>query len=168
MGMIKLGFISIIFFALLITGISLFFPSHIHISRATTINANKDSILAQLNNPVNWKKWYPGADTAELIIKEGKIIGINTDNLQGLIITTSNDSSVYTTNSGSDTKRGNSGWNLYKGSTPHSTTLQWFMDIYLHWYPWEKFSSLLLEKRYGTMMELGLDNIKKRQEKQDK
>lgn len=168
MGIIKLGLISIVFFVLLITGISLFFPSHIHISRVTTINAHKDSILTQLNNPVNWKKWYPGADSAEFIIKEGKIIGINTDNLQGLIIRTINDSSISTTNNGSNTKRGTSGWNLFKGGTSHTVTVQWFMDIYLHWYPWEKFSSLLFEKRYGPMMEQGLDRLKNQLEKEVK
>jgi hypothetical protein len=39
------------------------------------------------------------------------------------------------------------------------------MDFRLRWYPWEKFSSLLLEKRYGPMLENGLDNLKKLMEK---
>jgi hypothetical protein len=36
------------------------------------------------------------------------------------------------------------------------------MDFRLSWYPWEKFSSLFYEKTYGTMMETGLLNFKKR------
>jgi hypothetical protein len=35
------------------------------------------------------------------------------------------------------------------------------MDFKLRWYPWEKFSSLLLEKRYGPVMEQGLAKLKK-------
>ena len=41
-----------------------------------------------------------------------------------------------------------------------SLTLQWYMDFHLHWYPWEKFSSLMLEKQFGPDMESGLENLK--------
>jgi hypothetical protein len=34
------------------------------------------------------------------------------------------------------------------------------MDFRLRWYPWEKFSSLLFEKQYGTQMEAGLESLK--------
>ncbi|HVE60520.1 MAG TPA: hypothetical protein VNA26_01785 [Chitinophagaceae bacterium] len=34
------------------------------------------------------------------------------------------------------------------------------MDFHLKWYPWQKFSSLLYEERYGTMMQNGLTNLK--------
>jgi Polyketide cyclase / dehydrase and lipid transport len=165
MGVIKLGFISLIVFFLIITGISLFIPSHIRISKATDINASKDSVVNQLNNPTNWKKWYPGADTAEFFMAEGKIQGILTGDLKGLIITNSTDSSVTTANAGTNSKKGESGWNIYDGRTPNTVTVQWYMDFHLHWYPWEKFSSLLLEKRYGAMMEQGLDKLKKLLEK---
>lgn len=160
MGIIKLGFISLVVFALLITGISLFFPSHIRISKAVDINTYKDSVINQLNNPVNWKKWYPGADTSGFFIANGKVEGILTGDLQGLIITKQSDSSVSTANAGPNSKKGESGWNIYEGRSPNSVTVQWYMDFYLRWYPWEKFSSLLLEKRYGPMMEQGLDKLK--------
>jgi len=39
------------------------------------------------------------------------------------------------------------------------------MDFHLKWYPWEKFSSMLLENRYGPMMEQGLAKLKKVVEK---
>jgi hypothetical protein len=160
MRVIKLGLISIIVFSLLITGISLFFPSHIRISKAIDINAARDSVLKQLNNPVNWKKWYPGADTLDLFVAEGKVLGITTGNLQGLIITEVNDSAILTANAGPGSKKGESGWNIFDGRTPNSVTVQWYMDSHLRWYPWEKFSSLLLEKRYGPQMEQGLANLK--------
>ncbi len=165
MGVIKLGFISLIVFALLITGISLFFPSHIRISKAVDINASRDSVVSQLNNPVNWKKWYPGADTLDLLFVEGKVKGIVTGYLQGLMITNTSDSSVSMINAGPNSKRGESGWNMYDGRTPNTVTVQWYIDFHLRWYPWEKFSSLLLEKRYGPMMEQGLDKLKNLLEK---
>ena len=165
MGVIKLGFISLVVFALLITGISLFFPSHIRVSKAVDINAPKDSVMKQIADAANWKKWYPGADTATSYIVADKIKGIITDDGKGLKITEANDSAVLAINVGPNSKRGESGWNIFGGSTPNTVTVQWYVDFHLHWYPWEKFSSLLLEKRYGPMMEQGLEKLKKLVEK---
>ena len=166
MGIIKLGFISLIVFALLITGISLFFPSHIRISKAVDINANRDSVQRQISNAANWKKWYPGADTMELLITDGKANGLLLDSLQGAIsITNISDSSVMAATAGPRIRKAITGWNIYESSNPNTVTVQWYMDFHLRWYPWEKFSSLLLEKRYGPMMEQGLDKLKSLLEK---
>ena len=160
MGIIKLGIISLIVFFLIITGFSLFIPSHIRISKAIDINTSKDLVMNQVNNPVNWKKWYPGADTSTLLFVEGNIKGINTGELNGLMIKATTDSTVSLINTGINSKRGASGWNIFEAGKPNTITIQWYMDFHLRWYPWEKFSSLLLEKRYGPMMEQGLDKLK--------
>ena len=161
MRVIKLGIISIIFFSLLITGISLFFPSHVRISKAIDINSNKDTVLAQIKDAANWKKWYPGADTMDLFMENGTARGLQLDSLQGIIrITGSSDSSVTAATSGPGVRKADTGWNLYPSSSPNTVTVQWYMDFHLRWYPWEKFSSLLLEKRYGPVMEKGLSNLK--------
>jgi hypothetical protein len=161
MRVVKLGIISLVFFSLFITGISLFFPSHIRISKAIDINASRDSVLLQLKDPANWKKWYPGADTMELYREEGKATGPGPDSLQGLMrITGSSDSSVTAVTSGPGIKETVTGWNLYLSPAPNTITIQWYMDFHLRWYPWEKFSGLLMEKRYGPLMEKGLSNLK--------
>ena len=79
---------------------------------------------------------------------------------QALMIAAVNDSVVMAVNTGPYAKRGETGWNFYATEIPNSVTVQWYMDFHLRWYPWEKFSSLLLEKRYGPMMEKGLGNLK--------
>lgn len=161
MRVIKLGIISLVFFAVFLTLLSLFFPSHIRISKAIDIKSEKDSVLRLLEDATNWKKWYPGADTASYVFIEGKIMGIETGKMQGLMITSITDSSVNAGNIGPGSKKGETGWNIYPGSLPNSVTVQWYRDFYLRWYPWEKFSGLLLENRYGPLMEQGLDNLKK-------
>jgi hypothetical protein len=160
MRIIKLGIISVIVFSLLITGISLFFPSHVRISKAIDITTSKDSLMRQVGDATNWKNWYPGADSLTFFFVEGKIKGIETDSLHGLVITEVNDSAVLARNVGPDSKKGESGWNIFPGRIPNSFTVQWYMDFHLRWYPWDKFSSLLLEKRYGQMMEKGLGRLK--------
>ena len=165
MRIIKLGIISLIVFSLIITGFSLFFPSHIRVSKAIDINAARDSVLSQLNNPINWKKWFPGGDTSELVIAEGKVIGIGTGNKQALLIDAITDSTVTAVNGGPNAKKGESGWNIFETNKPNTFTVQWYMNFHLRWYPWEKFSSLLLEKRYGPVMESGLGKLKRLLEK---
>ena len=53
------------------------------------------------------------------------------------------------------------GWKCISHAGSDSTTLQWYMDFHLRWYPWEKFASLLFEQSYGPKMEQGLGNLKK-------
>ena len=165
MQIIKLGIISLIVFALLITGLSLFFPSHIRVSKAVDINASKDSVMKLIADAANWKKWYPGADTTTFYMVADKIKGISTGDRKALKITEVNDSAVLAVNAGPNSKKGESGWNFFDGRTPNTVTVQWYMDFHLRWYPWEKFSSLLLEKRYGPMMEQGLEKLKSLAEK---
>lgn len=165
MRIIKLGLISIVVFALLITGFSLFFPSNIRISKAIDINASKDSVLLQISKVENWKNWFPGADSTALMIQEGKIIGITTKANQELIIDKISDTTVLVVTKNPGAKDGESGWNFIPASIPNTITIQWYMDFHLHWYPWEKFSSLLLEKRYGPMLEIGLARLKRFMEK---
>ena len=148
MKYIKLALISLIFFALLLTGISLLFPSHVRISKAVDINASKEQVLMQLKDTTNWKNWYPGADSllpsvdltfSDLLVKFQQI---------------------------REGKKAEEGWNIIQTERPNITTVQWYMDIRLNWYPWEKFSSIMLENRYGPFMEKGLAGLKVYLEKQ--
>ena len=144
MRLVKLAIISVIVFSLLITGISLFFPSHVRISKAIDISASKDSLMNQISDATNWKKWYPGADSAAILP----------------VITAVTDTSVLANSTMMKGRKGITGWNVYEAAIPNTVTVQWYMDFHLRWYPWEKFSSLLLEKRYGAMMEQGLSKLK--------
>jgi hypothetical protein len=164
MQVIKLGLISVLVFALLITGISLFFPSQVRISKAIDITGDRDSVWMQIKDPANWKNWYPGADSMAPLYVGGEIKGILSDSMQGLLLTAVTDSTALATNTGPLAKKGESGWNIFPGGVPNTVTIQWYTDFHLRWYPWEKFSSLLLEKRYGPIMEQGLTNLKKRVE----
>lgn len=145
MKLIKLGLISIIVFFLLFTFISFFFPSRVRISKATDIPAERQQVILLLKDTQAWKKWYPGADSASLLP----------------VITEVTDSSVTANSLLQNGRRGITGWNVYESGIPGMVTVQWYMDFHLRWYPWEKFSGLLMEKRYGPMMEKGLENLEK-------
>ena len=161
MKLIKLGIISILFFALLITIFSLFFPSHIRVSKAIDIAAAPEQVRAQLADPQNWKNWYPGADSAELVMQDGRVAGFKTKAGTSLLLGAVTDSTVMAEQQGGPFRKGRTGWYILPGRTPNTCTLQWYNDFYLRWYPWEKFSGILLENRYGPMMEQGLAKLKK-------
>ena len=158
MKLLRFVFICFVFFALLITVFSLLIPAHIRISRATDIRASQDSVLMRIQNPAQWKNWYPGADSASLIYENGKITGIATGSNKGLQLECISDSLIIAANAD---KKMSMGWQIFPAAAPNTTTIQWYMNFKLRWYPWEKFSSLLLEKRYGPLMEKGLSNLKK-------
>ena len=165
MRFIKLALLSCIILFLLITGMSLFIPSHVRISKAINIKAEKDSIMAQLKDAAKWKNWYPGLDTAKLFYEAGEVKGVILDDKDPLhpafIIINKIESDEITAQFITKKMRPvANGWKTITYSTNDSVTLQWYMDFHLRWYPWEKFSSMLLEKRYGTMMEQGLTKLK--------
>jgi hypothetical protein len=165
MRIIKLGLISIVFFSIFLTLFSFLFPSHIRISKATDITAPRDSLVAQLSKPANWKSWFPGSDSATYHQMNGNIDGITTRDGNDLIIESTSDSLVIATYKGNSQRETKTGWNIFEANTPGAYTVQWYMDVHLRWYPWEKFSGLLMEKRYGPMMEQGLQNLKNLLEK---
>lgn len=163
MRLIKLAILSFVFFFLLITGISFFFPSHIRISRAVNLAAPVDSILAPIRDPVRWRSWYPGLDTAAYFMDSGRVRGYQLDSAGRLYIIMSggSDSSVEATMTNRRLQPISVTWQTIRYASTDSVTLQWYMDIRLRWYPWEKFGSLFLEPSFGIPMERGLGNLRR-------
>ena len=165
MRFLKLAFISFIFLFLLITGISLFIPSHIRISRAINIAASGDSIFSQIRYLEKWKNWYPGFDTLPLLTidtKEGHVLSAKAPGQVTIMVSDNKKDGAIGIIAEFRSKRTPliNGWKTISYPGTDSVTLQWFMDFKLRWYPWEKFSSLMFENIYGPRMEKGLANLK--------
>jgi hypothetical protein len=166
MRLVKLGLLSFVFLFLLVTGISLFIPSHVRISRAVNVKATRDSIMARISDATEWKNWHPGLDTAELLWVNGKVEGVILDASDmrdpvTITITERLSDQVTAKFFPKKMKPVTYVWRTISHPGSDSTTLQWYMDFQLRWYPWEKFGSLLLEKSHGAKMEQGLTNLKK-------
>ena len=148
MRIIKLGLISFGFLFLLITLISLLFPSQIRLSRATNLPNDKAQIFAVLQNEKAWHPAYTDSASRKAMAAMKRTMLAQTDSTLIVQLQQEGRKPVI------------SGYELHGTPQSDSLTLQWYMDFRLSWYPWEKFSSLFYEKTYGVMMEKGLANIK--------
>lgn len=148
MRIIKLGLLSIGFLAGLLLLISLLFPSHIRLSKATNLPNERQRIFALVKNDTAWHPAYKDTATTQAFASLRKRVLAQTDSTYVMELQQPGRKPVI------------SGFQLYGQPAADSLTLQWYMDFQLGWYPWQKFSSLFFEKTYGAMMEKGLANIK--------
>ena len=151
MRIIKLALISIVFLFIVVTAISLLIPSHIRISKAVNIQADKDSVFALITDTARWKEWHPAFIPNDSTPKFPSV---------HIITKSQNDSEVVMRLQQSGKPEVINGWKIYHHDPVDSLTLQWYMDFHLKWYPWQKFGSLFYENTYGVLMEKGLENIK--------
>jgi hypothetical protein len=153
--LIKLALISIFLLFVVVTAISLLIPSQIRISKAINIYSSHDSIFALIRDTTKWKLWHPAFIPNDSASAFPAI---------HIVHKSESDSEIVMHLQQSGKPEVINGWKLYQYSHVDSLTLQWYMDFHLKWYPWQKFGSMLYEKTYGTMMEEGLENIKKQVE----
>lgn len=101
-------------------------------------------------------------DTAVILYVEGKVAGLTFNRVkdQSLVLKHVSPDSIVAKYLNLNRNELLTGWNLVPSQADSSTTVQWYMDFQLDWYPWEKFSSLLFEKQYGTQLEKGLHDLK--------
>ena len=160
MRLIKLAGLSFIFLFLLITGISLFIPSKVRISKAVNMEANIDSLYQEVSNISNWRNWHPALkdlSANEFIILDDGSMKVRSDVMK---ITQRNKEEIIAEFKNVAGRPLISGMKLITYPDIDSLTVQWYMDFNLRWYPWEKFRSLFYENIYGIQMEQGLSNLK--------
>ena len=160
MRLIKLAILSFILLFLLITGISLFIPSKVRISKAVNMQAESDNIYREISNIQNWKNWHPALKDLggeEFSLLEDGSMKVKNNFLR---ITKKDQEMVIAEFKKEGGRPLISGMKLISYPQPDSLTVQWYMDFNLPWYPWEKFKSLFYEDIYGVQMEQGLSNLK--------
>src|SRR5215211_1401283 len=79
MRIIKFGIISFVFLFLLLVLISLLFPSHIRLSKATNLPNDRQRIFALLKNDTAWHPAYKDTATAKAFSSLRKTLVAQTD-----------------------------------------------------------------------------------------
>ena len=148
MRLIKLAVISVLFFGVILTLISLLIPRHIRISRGTNILADKQQVARLIRNTSKWNQWHP------LMQKE--------ENLQDFVVTIlqQNDTLIRAQLSNKSGTTLSHKWQLHTYEASDSSALFWTFEFDMGWTPWKRFSSIFYDKAYGGMIEQGLQNLK--------
>lgn len=163
MKILKLALISAVALFLLVLAISLLIPSKVRISRAIDISIPKDSMAAPLKNLHQWQQWNELVNHEHLTNKKVSATSFSSDQLSVTVQSFTGDTLITRW-------RQQNGRYLTSGFTWHGNSnrlvLQWYFDVHLRWYPWEKFSSIVFDKQLGPPMEKSLTNLKKLMENQ--
>lgn len=143
MKIFKLILISAVAFFLLMLAFSLLIPSRVRISRAVDIQTSRQELMPLVTATAGWEKWNslakPGAGGELAITKVTDSLVLARFETKGHHI--------------------ENGLAIYE-IKPGTLTVQWYMDFYLSWYPWEKFGSILYDKQFGPVMEADLKQLK--------
>ena len=157
MRIIKLALISAVVLFGLISLMSSFLPSQVRISRAIDISAGKEQCFAPLANMEAWQQWneYIKAYHHKKIEKNE----LESDEI-AISFTEKTDSIVRTEWQKPNGNKFGSGFVIISQDAKH-TTVQWYFDFHVRWYPWEKFQSIVFDQQFGPVMERSLANLKK-------
>ena len=164
MRLIKAGLIGLVVLSLLVFLLSLLFPSNVRVSRAIDIYTSREEVSRLVMDPAGWKHWYlplkTNADTAWATTGNGF-----SSKTASLSIQSTSDSSVAVTARNKDEVFNSNLQIIGDGANGHCT-VQWYADMPVKWYPWEKFGSIFFDKILGPGIEQSLQELKKQAEKQ--
>lgn len=163
MRFLKLALISVFVLFALITSIGLMFPKDVTTSRTISINATPDSLYHFLADVKYWKLWMQGAKDTTIQFLSAKTSGAGTVAKIGsneVSISKATPSSIEMIWEGERGSIMTSGFEILSDPSQHITTVEWYFQQHLQWYPWQRFSSMLNEKMLGPGMEKSLDTLK--------
>jgi hypothetical protein len=162
MRIVKLAIISAVVLFLVTYLFSLIIPSQIRISRAMNISVPNDSLRAQVTDLRQWKQWNELVNNPGLTNQQYKENEFSSDQLNVTRQPSTGDT-LFTAWRQQNARVLASGF-TWQG-TGDQLVVQWYFDVKLRWYPWEKFGSIVFDKQLGPPMEKSLGNLKKLLEK---
>ena len=154
MKYIKLIIISVVFLSVLVTGISLLFPSKVIASRAIEINTSADKIAYFTSDLSHWNQWMSDWKQNKVVLKNNTAyIGTQTVRFLDKTDTKVNYEWIAT---GQNPYLETFEWELLMDNT---YVIHWSFEQNVKWYPWEKFQTLLNDKLLGAKMEIELQHL---------
>ena len=148
---------------IIVTAIGLFFPSTVRVSRAIDIYATSDTLHHFISDVKYWKLWMQGAEKSTIQFLSAKTAGAGTvarigNDEVGILSAAPN--SILIQWKGIKGNIQNSGFELISYPAKNITTVQWWFEQHINWYPWERFASIMNDKILGPSMEQSLNNLK--------
>jgi hypothetical protein len=152
-----------------ITLLSLLIPAHPKVSRTVIVNTGKnEKIFAQVADLNNWKNWQPLFLSDDAKVLFGKInkggdgacdIIYNNKTTHLKILKTDSSSVTFSLQAAGENDITNQ---IFISSMQplQQTRVDWVATTHLHWYPWEKFYAIFIDKLTGPGYEASLNSLK--------
>jgi hypothetical protein len=170
MRLIKAFFAGAIGLFIIITLFSLLIPSRVRVSRAVLINgAGLDEVYRQIHPFENWKNWHPlfTVDSSRLYREASLIAGKDStchilhrnQDISVSLLSADSTSVKFMFFAAGENDIEN---DIVITSLPSQQAVQveWRAITQLHWYPWEKFYGIFIDKLTGPGYELALNGLK--------
>jgi hypothetical protein len=153
---------------IIITLLSLLLPSQVKVSRAVVINAATGKVYAQIADFKNWKNWEPlfASDSAiitfsdpasdklsfcDVSYKDKQIhlsmVSMDTASVKFLLQSKGEDDILNEID-------------IVPVGANNGIEVEWKALTKLHWYPWEKFYGIFIDKMTGDGYEDALNRLK--------
>lgn len=154
MRLIKLSVISALILSVLVTAISLLFPSTVIVSRAIEVKASSEKIANYVADLKQWNAWMSDWKQNDVRLQnDTAFIGTQIIHLESKTDSSVNYQWVATSQAPYQVKI--EWFPLEKGNY----VIHWTFEQHVRWFPWEKFQTLLNEKLLGSKMEMELQNL---------
>jgi hypothetical protein len=165
MRFIRFLLLAVISLFLVMTALSLLFPSHLRVLRAVNIGAPRARVLQAIGDLRAWTEWNEFVRSTPLANKTW-----STPSAGAGAWMHSDQMSI--TESAADSEGVSLDWDLKGGkrfpggmsvlqSYPDTLTVQWWFDLTFRWYPWEKLGLFVYDRKLGPAMEESLVGLKR-------
>jgi hypothetical protein len=154
---------------ILITLLSLLIPAHPQTSRTVVINtSSKEKVMAQLTNLANWKNWHPVFLSDSVTVKffnstNGTVgscdIVYNNKATHLSILKIDTASLSFDLKAAGENDISNQIF-ISPVESLQQVRIDWVATTHLHWYPWEKFYAIFVDKLTGPGYEAALNGLK--------
>lgn len=151
---------------LVLTGLSLLFPSDLSVSRVINVAAPREKVLDAVGDFRAWKSWNK-------FLYGNTLTGVRYSSPSAGKGATLTAAELTVRETASDSDGVSLHWDLKGGKqveggirfgrvspASDSLTIVWYFDLHFRWYPWEKLGVFVYDRKLGPVMEESLTGLK--------
>ena len=169
MRLIRFGLFVLVSFFIVLTALSLLFPSEIRVSRVVNVAASRAEVSAAVSDLRVWEEWNRMLSRSMLtnirysVPSGGRGAFMRSDQLR--IDEKEADTAGVVLNWDPTNGKQFVGGFRFLSVNRDSLTVQWWFDLHFRWYPWEKLGVFVYDRKLGPVMEESLERLKRYVEK---
>ena len=169
MKFIKFAILGLVVLFVVLTALSLLFPSDLRVARVVNVAASKQKVYSAVSDFNAWKQWNKFLSPNTL---SNVRVSSPSDGMGAMLISDElNIREIAADYSGVLLK-----WSLkggkevdggfqFSSTNTDSLTVVWYFDLHFRWYPWEKLGVFVYDRKLGPIMEESLTGLKQFVEK---